>query len=151
MKKIILSILVIIITNIFYAQDCVFIDTVYSTAKVKELGNRNICFGIKQMAEDELSNKYCLSDDGSPIKIEVFYFGVPKKSLRIGGMEKTNQITQVGIRFYHKDQIYEGVGESDTEVRASFIELTDGKVPFSKTTVSSAIKKGVQECISKMP
>jgi len=151
MKKTILTLLILMICNIFYSQECVYVDTVYSTAKVKELGNRNICFGIKQMAEDELSNKYCLSQEGTGIKIEVFYFGVPKKSLRIGGMEKTNQITQVGIRIYYKDQKYEGVGESDTEVRASFIELTDGNVPFSKTTVSSAIKKGIQECISKMP
>jgi hypothetical protein len=36
-------------------------------------------------------------------------------------------------------------------VRAAFIELVDGVVPFSKTTVSSAIKKAIQECISKMP
>ena len=62
-----------------------------------------------------------------------------------------HQITQVGLRFYFKGVKYEGIGESNTEVRAAFIELVDGVVPFSKTTVSSAIKKAIQECISKMP
>jgi hypothetical protein len=88
---------------------------------------------------------------GDPIRVEVFYFGVPKTTLRVVGIEQTEQITQVGLRFYFNGVKYEGIGESETEVRAAFIELVDGIVPFSKTTVSSAIKKAIQECISKMP
>jgi hypothetical protein len=136
------------------AQDCskfVKVDSVYSTAKVRELGNRDIRFGIKQIAEEELTTKYCLSDAGSPIIIEVYYFGIPKKSLRIVGVERTNQITQVGVRMTVDGKKYEGVGESDTEVRAVMIELVDGKVPFSKMTVSSALKKAIHECVSLMP
>ena len=98
-----------------------------------------------------MSNKYCLSDSGESVKVEIFYFGTPKTSLRIMGVEKTNQLTQVGIRFYYKDQKYEGIGESEVEVRAVLIELVDGKVPFSQTAVSSAIKKGIIICVSKMP
>jgi hypothetical protein len=149
MKK--LLFLLLLFPTLSFAQNCVYVDTVYSTAKVRELGNRNIIFGIKQMAEEEVSNKYCIMNSGEPIKIEVYYFGVPKTTLRIVGVEKTEQITQVGLRFYFKGVKYEGIGESNTEVRAAFIELVDGVVPFSKTTVSSAIKKAIQECISKMP
>jgi hypothetical protein len=143
--------LLLLFPTLSFAQNCVHVDTVYSTAKVRELGNRNIIFGIKQMAEEEVSNKYCIMNSGEPIKIEVYYFGVPKTTIRIVGVEKTEQITQVGLRFYFKGVKYEGIGESNTEVRAAFIELVDGVVPFSKTTVSSAIKKAIQECISKMP
>ena len=103
------------------------------------------------MAEELLSEKYCLSESGEPIKIEIYYFGIPKNTLRVVGVERTNQITQVGIKVYYKGVKYEGIGESETEVKAAFIELVDGKVPFSKTTVSSAIKKALVECISKMP
>jgi len=149
MKKL-LFLLILSIPTLSFAQNCVHVDTVYSTAKVRELGNRNIIFGIKQMAEEELSNKYCLMKTGDPIRVEVFYFGVPKTTLRVVGIEKTEQITQVGLRFYFNGVKYEGIGESETEVRAAFIELVDGIVPFSKTTVSSAIKKAIQECISKM-
>jgi len=149
MKK--LLFLLLLFPTLSFAQNCVHVDTVYSTAKVRELGNRNIIFGIKQMAEEEVSNKYCIMNSGEPIKIEVYYFGVPKTTIRIVGVEKTEQITQVGLRFYFKGVKYEGIGESNTEVRAAFIELVDGVVPFSKTTVSSAIKKAIQECISKMP
>jgi hypothetical protein len=133
------------------SQAEVKIDSVYSSAKLRELGNRDIRFGIKQIAEDELSNKYVLSNIGKPIKIEVYYFGIPKTTLRIVGVEKTDQVTQVGVRMYYEGKKYEGLGESETEVRAVMIELVDGKVPFSKMTVSNALKKAIHECVSKMP
>jgi hypothetical protein len=98
-----------------------------------------------------LSNKYCLSDKGEDLDVEVFYFGIPKTTIRIVGVEKTNQVTQVGVRIYYRGQKFEGYGESETEVRAVMIELVDGKVPFSKMTVSNALKKAIEECILKMP
>ena len=155
MKTLFLTLLLMTFATISFAQDCVKVDSVYCSIKSKQLtealGNRDIRFGIKQVAEEELSNKYCLSDNGESVKVEVFYFGVPKTTIRIVGAEKTDQITQVGIRIYYKGQKFEGIGESETEVRAAFIELTDGQVPFSKTTISSAIKKAIIECVSKMP
>jgi hypothetical protein len=134
-----------------FAQNCVYVDTVYSTAKLRELGNRDIRFGVKQIIEEELSEKYCMLETGEPVKAEIFYFGIPKYTLRIVGIEKTNQITQVGVRLYYKGKCYEGIGESNTEVRAVMIELVDNKVPFSKMTVSSSLKKAIHEAIILMP
>jgi len=149
MKKLLL-ILILLFPLFSLAQNCVKVDTIYSTAKVKELGSRDIKFGVKQILEDQLSNRFCLSDNGEKIAIEIYYFGVPKKSLRVVGVERTNQITQIGIKLYFRDKVYDGIGEADTEVRAAFIELVDGKVPFSKMTVSIAIKKAIDECVSKI-
>jgi hypothetical protein len=150
MKK--LLILLLFLFPLFtYSQECIKVDSIYSTAKLKELGSRDIRFGIKQITEDLLSEKYCLSEKGEDLDVEVFYFGIPKTTLRIVGVEKTNQITQVGVRIYYKGMKYEGIGESETEVRAVMIELVDGKVPFSKMTVSNALKKAIHECVSKMP
>jgi hypothetical protein len=42
-----------------------------------------------------------LSDSGehpATISVEIFYFGIPKTTVRIVGIEQTNQITQVGVR-----------------------------------------------------
>ena len=152
MKNILIVLITILpIFGFSQTQTCVVVDSVYSTCKAKELGRRDIKFGIKQIAEDELSNKFCLSDSGNDLDIEVYYFGTPKTTLRVLGVEKTEIKTQVGIRIYYKGQKYEGIGESEVEVRAVLIELVEGSVPFSQTTVSSAIKKGIIECISKMP
>lgn len=151
MRKLLFLLTLIPIMGFSQTETCVKIDSIYSTAKLRELGNRDIRFGIKQIAEDLLSEKYCLSEKGDVIDIEVYYFGIPKKSLRIAGVEKTNQITQVGVRLYYKNLQYEGLGESDTEVRAVMIELVDGQVPFSKMTVSNALKKAIIDAINKIP
>jgi hypothetical protein len=136
---------------IAFTQTDVKVDTVYSTAKLRELGNRDIRFGIKQIAEDILSEKYNLSDEGEPIKIEVFYFGIPKHTLRIAGIENTKTITQVGVRLYYKGNKYEGIGESETEITAVMIEVKEGSIPFEKMTVSNALKKAIYEAVTLMP
>jgi hypothetical protein len=146
-----LFLLLLLIPFLGISQECVKVDSVYSTAKLRELGNRDIRFGIKQIAEDMLSEKYCLSEKGEDLDIEVFYFGVPKTTIRIVGVERTNQTTQVGVRIYYMDQTYEGYGESETEVRAIIMELKDGNVPFSKMTVSNSLKKAIEECVLKLP
>lgn len=151
MKKILFLLLLLAPVLTFAQQVCVSVDSVYSTCKAKDLGRRDIRFGIKQIVEDELSNKYCLSDSGDDVNVEIYYFGTPKTTLRVLGVEKTEVKTQVGIRIYYKGQKYEGIGESEVEVRAILIELVEGSLPFSQTTVSSAIKKGIIECVSKMP
>jgi hypothetical protein len=149
MKQLILAF--ILLPFIAFTQTDVKVDTVYSTAKLRELGNRDIRFGIKQITEDILSEKYNLSDEGEPIKIEVFYFGIPKHTLRIAGIEKSNVITQVGVRLYYKGNKYEGIGESETEITAVMIEVKEGAIPFEKMTVSNALKKAIYEAVTLMP
>lgn len=136
-----------------YSQttQCVSVDSIYVTAKVRELGNRNIKFGIQQITEDYLSEKYCLAPGSEPIWIEVFYFGLPKTTLRIAGVERTDQITQVGVRLYYKGVKYEGRGESETEIKTMLLEVQEGSIPFEKMTVSSALKKAIGEAVSKLP
>ena len=150
MKALILT-LMILLPIVSFSQTCVTVDSVYSTCKAKEMGRRDIRFGIKQIAEDELSNKYCLSDIGDDIDIEIYYFGTPKSTFRILGVERTDMKTQVGVKMTYKGLVYQGIGESEVEVRAIMIELVEGSLPFNQTVVSSAIKKGIIECISKMP
>jgi hypothetical protein len=133
------------------AQTCVTVDSVYSTCKAKEINRRDIRFGLKQITEDELSNKYCLSEEGSDVDLEVYYFGTPKTTIRVLGVEKTDMKTQVGIKMYYNGQTYQGIGESEVEVRAVMIELVEGSLPFNQTVLSSAIKKAIIECVSKMP
>lgn len=140
----------LLLSNITLAQQCVYVDSVYNTAKLKEMGNRDICFGIRQIVEEELSEKFCLSEEGKDIDVEVFYFGLPKTTIRVVGVEKTESVTQVGIRLYYDGKCYEGIGESETEIRAIMIEVKEGMLPFEKMTVSSAIKKAIHEAVIKI-
>jgi uncharacterized membrane protein len=149
MKKLLFT-LIMLFPFFIFSQECVKVDTVFVTAKLRELGSRDIRFGIKQIVEEELSQKFCLSDDGEPIKVEVFYFGLPKTTIRVVGVEKTNTITQVGVRLHYKGVKYEGIGESDTEIRAIMIEVQEGSIPFEKMTVSSSLKKAIHEAAIKL-
>ena len=150
MRNIILLLGMLLLGNLATAQQCVYVDSVYNTAKLRELGNRDIRFGIKQIVEEELSEKFCLSDDGKDMDVEVFYFGLPKTTIRVVGFEKTESLTQVGVRIHYDGKCYEGIGESSTEVRAMMIEVKEGMIPFEKMTVSSALKKAIHEAIIKI-
>jgi hypothetical protein len=149
MKKLLFLLFIIPMTS--FGQSCLTVDSVYSTAKFKDLGNRDIRFGVKQMTEDMLSEKYCISNNGEDVDVEIFFFGLPKTTIRIVGVEKTNQITQVGVRIYYADKKYEAYGESDTEIRTVMLEVVEGSIPFQKMTVSSALKKAIEQCVSQMP
>jgi hypothetical protein len=144
MKKLLLLLLLPLFS---LGQECVKVDTVYVSAKVREFKTKDILFGIKQIAEEELSNKFCLSEKGAPIMVEVYYFGIPKSTFRFAGIEKSNTTTQVGVRLFYNGVKYEGVGESDVEVRAIMLEVQEGSIPFSKTTLSSALKKAITAAV----
>jgi hypothetical protein len=150
MKNVILLFGLTLFSLNLQAQQCVYVDSVYNTAKLKEMGNRDIRFGIRQIVEDEVSQKFCLSDEGNDIDVEVFYFGLPKTTIRIVGVEKTESVTQVGVRLYYNGKCYEGIGESETEIRAIMIEVKEGGIPFEKMTVSSALKKAIHEAVMKL-
>jgi hypothetical protein len=151
MKNITLLLFKLLLSNLAMAQQCVFVDSVYNTAKLRELGNRDIRFGVRQIVEEELSEKYCLSEDGDDVDVEIYYFGLPKTTIRVVGVEKTNTITQVGVKLYYKGNCYQGIGESDTEIRAIMVEVQEGSIPFEKMTVSSALKKAIHEAATKLP
>jgi len=143
--------LLLIASTIGYSQTCVKVDSIFVTAKVRQLGNRDIKFGIKQITEDYLSEKYCLSDSGNSVWVEVYYFGIPKSTLRIAGFEKSEQTTEIGVKLHYLETKYVGLGESATEVRAMLIELQEGQMPFEKMTVSSALKKAIADAVRKLP
>lgn len=147
MKKLLFLLL---FPTLSFAQ-CIKVDSIYVTAKVRELGNRNIKFGIKQIMQEELLNRFCLSDSGKQMNLEVYYFGLPKTTLRIAGIEKTEQITQVGVKIYYNGEVYQGIGESNTEIKTIMIEVKEGSLLFEKMTVSSCLKKAIKYAVEKIP
>lgn len=148
MKKILF--LLLFLPTVSFSQNCVKVDSVYSTAKLKQLSARDIRFGVKQIAEEVLSEKYCLSDSGDRIQVEISYVGMPSKSLRFGGVGAETQTTEIRVKLHKDTEEFVGFGSSSTDVRTIMIELADGKIPFSKMTVSNAIKQAIEDAVNKM-
>jgi hypothetical protein len=133
------------------AQDCVYVNQVTVNKKFKELNSRNIKFGIKQIAEEILSEKHCLADSSNAVNVEVYSIGAPKTTIRIIGASSISQVTQVNLKVTYKGIVYEGLGEAQTDVRSMFIELENNEVPFNNTTISTALKRALQSAIQQIP
>lgn len=149
MKVLIFALLFLPLTLL--AQDCVYVNQVTVNKKFKELNSRNIKFGIKQIAEEILSEKHCLADSSNAVNVEVYSIGAPKTTIRIIGASSISQVTQVNLKVTYKGVIYEGLGEAQTDVRSMFIELENNEVPFNNTTISIALKRALQNAIQRLP
>jgi hypothetical protein len=134
-----------------HSQTCVKVDTVYTTAKIKELKNSRVTFGIRQITEEALSNNYLICQTGEPVGIEVAYVGTPKKSFTFGGVGGAVQTTETLIKIHFRGLIYEGKGAEETSAQMMFIQLADDQIPFDRTTLSTAIKRAVEDAVKKMP
>jgi hypothetical protein len=75
---------------------------------------------------------------------------MPSKSLRFGGVGSETQTTEIRVKLHKDIEEFIGFGSSSTDVRTIMIELTDGKIPFSKMTISNAIKQAIEDAVSKM-
>lgn len=149
--KHLLIFLLLLLPLTLLAQDCVYVNQVTVNKKFKELNSRNIKFGIKQIAEEILSEKHCLADSSNAVNVEVYSIGAPKTTIRIIGASSISQVTQVNLKVTYKGIVYEGLGEAQTDVRSMFIELENNEVPFNNTTISTALKRALQSAIQQIP
>jgi hypothetical protein len=152
MKQFILALIFVLIVPVSaFSQTCVKVDSVYSTMKIKEFKDRNILFGVKQITEEVLSEKYSLCEQNAiPVMVEITRVGTPSSSFRIAGVGAATETTQILLKVHFGDTIVDGIGESATTASYAFIELKEGKVPFSKSSIGIAMKKAIIDAIGKL-
>jgi hypothetical protein len=127
-------------------SQCVQIDSVYSTAEVKQLENRNVLFGIKAITEDLLQEKGYSLCAGETVTVNVTYIGVPENTFRIGGFAISNKITEVRVTISIGKNMYAGSGRYKTQAKSMLLELDNG-VPFQQTTLSTALKMALTQAL----
>jgi hypothetical protein len=148
MKKLLFALM--LIPSLSFAQ-CVKVEKVSCTMNIRELKSKDILFGVKQITEDVLSEKYSLCDSNAiPVKLEITRVGVPQTTFKIAGVGESTQSTQVIVKLYFGEKIVEGQGSSDTKANFAFMELKDGKIPFEKSTIGMSMKKAIIEAVSKL-
>ena len=152
MKQFILALIFVLIVPVSaFSQTCVKVDSVYSTMKIKEVKDRNILFGVKQITEEVLSEKYSLCEQNAiPVMVEITRVGTPSSSFRIAGVGAATETTQILLKVHFGDTIVDGIGESATTASYAFIELKEGKVPFSKSSIGIAMKKAIIDAVNKL-
>jgi hypothetical protein len=123
---------------------------VTSQVEAPEMKKERVVFGIKQMTEEILSEKYDICEDGTPIKVEILSVEAPSTNTSLGPFSKTKKITIVKLRIIVKGEEYWGQGEAKVSVQSTFLDLNDDNLPFNKTTFSGAVKKALVEAVGEM-
>ena len=100
---------------------------------MEEISQRRITFGIKQMMEDIISDKYDLCLDGKPVEVQVASIEAPTTGIEIGPWTKVSKKTIVTLLVYMDGKIIEVEGKAKSTVKATFIDLQDENLPFNKT------------------
>ena len=130
-----------------FAQDCYTVKAVTTTVEMEEISQRRITFGIKQMMEDVISDKYDLCLDGKPVEVKVTSIEAPTIGISIGPWTKVSKKTIVTLLVYIDGKIIEVEGKAKSTVKATFIDLQDENLPFNKTVFASAIKKAIEKSL----
>ena len=145
MKK--LLILLMCLPVFALSQECYTIKAVTTTVEMEEISQRRITFGIKQMMEDIISDKYDLCLDGKPVEVQVTSIEAPTTGIEIGPWTKVSKRTIVTLLVYMDGKIIEVEGKAKSTVEATFIDLQNDQLEFSKTAFASAIKKAIEKSI----
>ena len=140
--------LLLFFPTMLFAQDtCYTVEKVTTTVEMEEISQRRITFGIKQMMEDVISDKYDLCMDGKPIEVQVTSIEAPTTGIEIGPWTKVSKKTIVTLLIYMDGKIIEVEGKAKSTVEATFIDLNNDKLEFSKTAFASAVKKAIEKSL----
>ena len=140
--------LLLFFPTMLFAQDtCYTVEKVTTTVEMEEISQRRITFGIKQMMEDVISDKYDLCMDGKPVEVQVTSIEAPTTGIEIGPWTKVSKKTIVTLLIYMDGKIIEVEGKAKSTVEATFIDLQNDQLEFSKTAFASAVKKAIEKSI----
>lgn len=142
-----LTLLLLLLPTLLFSQNCYEVSRVVSRVETEDISQKRIIFGIKQMAEEVLSEKYDLCLNGTPIFIEITSIKAPSTGFKIGPWERKKKVTQVKLVIIIRGEVIEGIGIAKSTVEATFLDLNNENLPFSKTVFASAVKKALEDTL----
>ncbi len=145
MKNLIIALM--FLPMLSFSQECYTVKTVTTEIEMEDISKKRITFGIKQMMEDIISDKYDLCINGKPVKVQVTSIEAPTTGIEIGPWTKVSKKTIVTLLVYIDGKIIEVKGKAKSTVEATFIDLQNDELPFNKTSFASAVKKAIEKSI----
>jgi hypothetical protein len=133
-----------------FTDPCYEVVSVKSSAEAPEMKKERILFGIKQITEEVLSEKFSLCKNGSQISVEILSIEAPQTGVSVGPFTAIKKETIIKVKITKEGIDYVGEGKAKSTVKSTLIELKDENLPFEKTTFASAIKKSIIDAVSKM-
>jgi len=149
MRKLIITIGIILSGINLNAQDCYTVTKVENKTDNPDLSSKRFTFGVKQITEELVSQKYSLCEDGAPITVDIVSIEAPSIGFNIGPFMIKKKITIVKTKMIIDSVVYEGEGDAKLSVKAGFAELRDENLPFEKSVFATAVKKSIEDALSK--
>ena len=133
-----------------YSQNCLTVKNVENKGSIEGINPKRFTLGVKQITEEILSQKYSICENGDSVSVVIESIEAPTIGISIGPFEKKRKVTIVTLKVGINGKEFEGVGEANTDVNSTFIELQDENLPFEKSAFSGALKKALIEAISNI-
>jgi hypothetical protein len=102
------------------------------------------------MTEELLGEKFTICLDGKPVVVNITSIEAPTVGINIGPFMIKKKHTIVKTEIIMNDKVYVGEGSAKLSVKTTFAELKDENLPFEKSVFASAVKKSLQDGISKI-
>jgi hypothetical protein len=147
MKMIILAALIF---SCFAFRPCYKVTEIKSLVDAPEMKTERVIFGINQLVEEVISEEFDLCENGKPITVEIISIEAPTVGISIGPFMKKSKETTVTIKINKDGEDFIGEGNATTSVSATFIDLNDENLPFNKTSFAGALKRSIENAVSKM-
>jgi len=157
MKFILTTILISLYTFLSAQPVSVYVNNVTNKVKIGPLtGNKNLAFGIKNIAEEAILDKgHDLTNDSSAFKLdlEIIYFDIQQTATGVSVFHKTENETIIRIKgiLYTNDKKpkeYIATGKS-SEISTSTMIIDEGG-GFNQASARSALKKTIVNLIDKL-
>ena len=115
-----------------------------------------ITMGIQQLLQEQFQESdYILTDESDAnftVSAEIVYIGRPNEAFSIIGLfNRRKTRTQVRLNVLLKDNITgkvttsKGMGEIDTKISATGLQIEEDGVPFSNSELGGALRKAIDD------
>ena len=131
------------------AQTCYQVTSVENKTENPDLNSKKFTFGVKQITEELVSNKVSICDGGNPVVVYITSIEAPSVGINIGPFMIKKKITEVKTQVLIDGRVLKGFGSAKLSVNAGFAELRNENLPFEKSVFASAVKKSIEDAISK--
>ena len=153
--RLLLFLLSFLFTNLVIAQE-VKIGAVENKIEIGDLaGNRDLAFGVTNVLEEVIQDEgyYLNPNSNLEITVDILFFDVKKSNLQIAVYSKKTDTYMIAARAtLYKDgkkkRQVTAKGEAKSISTATLLVDKGGK--FSQASVSTAIKKVVEELVEKL-
>ena len=132
-----------------------------STSENVGIKDDRITMGIQQLLQEAFQESdYILTDESDAnftVSAEIVYIGRPNEAFSIIGLfNRRKTRTQVRLNVLLKDNITgkvttsRGMGEIDTKISATGLQIEENGVPFSNSELGGALRKAIDDATESL-